>query len=136
MLSKAPQFNNKGFTLVEVVVAISILTIGILGIFRVVQDITFSSQINSSKLTAAYLAQERIEQVKNKRDSNWLVGNSWDSNLPSGTESGLLGKFTRNTVILSPGGNKRVVSVVVSWSERGKNYSVKAQSEIYNWYGK
>lgn len=123
----------KGFTLVETVVAVSVLIIGVLGVFTVVQNITFSSQVNSSKFTAAYLTQEGIELVRNKRDSNWLAGQPWDSGLPSGTETGLLGKFSRTTTISSPAPNKRVVTVNVSWQERGKNYSVTAQSHLYNW---
>lgn len=125
---------KKGFTLMEVIVAISILVIGLLGVFFVVQNITFSSQINSSKLTAAYLAQEGIEMVRNKRDSNWLAGVSWDSNLSHPPET-IWNKFTR-TITITPGpDNQRIIKVNVSWRERGKDYSVKAQTELYNWYG-
>ena len=124
--------NLTGFTLIEVLVAIFVLVVGVFGVFFVVQNITFSSQLNSSKLTAAYLVQEGIELVRNKRDSNWLANLSWDSDLPSGTETGLLGKFTRTT-LLFPKENKIVVTVEVSWQERGKDYSVTAQTELENW---
>jgi len=132
MLNKMFQ-SNKGFTLIETVVAVFVLTIGVLGVFTVVQNITFSSQLNSSKLTATYLAQEGIELVRNQRDSNWLAGSPWGSRLPSGTKTGLLGKFNRTIAITKPLPNKKIVSVEVSWQERGKNYSVTAQTQLYNW---
>ncbi|MDI6602665.1 MAG: hypothetical protein QME57_00905 [Patescibacteria group bacterium] len=125
-----------GFTFIEVMIAIFVLTIGVLGVFTAIQNITFSSQINFSKLTATYLVQEGIELVRNQRDSNWLAGDPWDSNLPSGTETGLLGKFSRTITITEPSSDKKVVSVKVSWQERGKNYSITAETELYNWYEK
>ncbi|PIZ89621.1 MAG: hypothetical protein COX89_00565 [Candidatus Nealsonbacteria bacterium CG_4_10_14_0_2_um_filter_37_10] len=124
---------NKSFTLIEVLVAVSVLIIGVLGVFTVVQNITFSAQINSSKLAATYLAQEGLELVKNQRDSNWLAGSPWDSNLQSSTETGLLGKFSRTIAITAPSPNQKIVSVEVSWQERGKPYSVTAQTQLYNW---
>jgi hypothetical protein len=105
----------------------------------VIQNITFSSQINSSKLVATYLAQEGIEAVRNKRDSNWLANKDWNSellsNMPSLREP-LNRKFTRNVTTTSDGTNKNkiIVEVKVSWQELGKNYSVTAQTELYNWY--
>lgn len=78
-----------GFTLIEVAVAIFVITIGALGIFGLIQKtITFNS-ILSSKLTASYLAQEGIEIVRNIRDTNWLEMRSspsltWDDGLPLG----------------------------------------------------
>jgi len=136
-LFHASSESGGGFTLIEVVVAIFVLIVGVVGVFTAIQNITFSSQINSSKLTAAYLAQEGIELVRNKRDSNWLAGETWDSDLPSGTKGNILGKFNITTTITTPpdGDDKIIVSVKVSWQEKGKNYSVTAQTELYNWYG-
>lgn len=124
---------TKGFTLIEVIVAIFVLTIGVLGVFQVVQNITFFSQINSSKLVATYLAQEGIELVRNQRDSNWVAGRPWAENLSTSTESGLLGKFQRTINITDLSPEKKRVSVEVSWQEKGKNYSVTSQTELYKW---
>jgi Tfp pilus assembly protein PilV len=133
--------SKKSFTLIEILIALSLLMIGVVGVFRVVQNITFFSQINSSKLIATYLTQEGIEVVRNNRDSNWLKGDTWDSNLVR--ELPLIRfpldqKFTRNvttTPTTTPDGSDKIiiVEVNVSWRERGKEYSVIAQTHLYNW---
>jgi type II secretory pathway pseudopilin PulG len=61
-----------GFTLLEVLVAIFVITVGLIGVITVLQNTMFLRSISSSRLTAAYLAQEGIEIVRNVRDTNWL----------------------------------------------------------------
>lgn len=73
--------NSKSFTLIEVVIAISVLTLGIGGSFVLIQQTLAAASLSQSKLIAAYLVQEGIEIVRNIRDSNWLQGNSWDDKL-------------------------------------------------------
>jgi len=84
--------NLTGFTLIEVVTAVFIITVGILGVFGLIQKIVGSASVSSSKLAAAYLAQEGVEIVRNIRDSNWLKQRDddswpWDSGL-SGCSTG------------------------------------------------
>lgn len=80
---------NRGITILEVIVAIFVLTIGMVGAHLVIQHIIYLTSLASSRLTAAYLAQEGIEIVRNIRDSNWLKQRtdsniSWDEGLPVG----------------------------------------------------
>ncbi|MBI4101527.1 MAG: hypothetical protein HY443_01005 [Candidatus Nealsonbacteria bacterium] len=63
---------NKGFTLLESLVAIFFLTTGIAGAFILVNQTAVSSQLIESRLEAVYLAQEGIEFVRNARDANFL----------------------------------------------------------------
>ena len=85
MLNKKFQ-KSPGFTLMEVLVAIFLITAGVLGAMAVVNQTTTFIQGTSSRLVAAYLAQEGIEIVRNIRDSNFLKihkegeGN-WDDGL-------------------------------------------------------
>lgn len=72
---------KKGFTFIEVMVAISITLIGIVGVLTAIQQIFISTQIASSQLVAAYLCQEGIEIVRNIRDGNWLEGASWNDGI-------------------------------------------------------
>ena len=74
-----------GFTLLETLIAIFVITVGLIGgMSAIVQTLRLSSY-SSSKLTAAYLAQEGIEIVRNIRDTNWLeaetASNYWDEGL-------------------------------------------------------
>ena len=66
------KFNKNGFTLLEVIVAIFVITIGVIGVISVVQRTAAFTSISSSRLQAAYLAQEGIEIARNIRDGNWL----------------------------------------------------------------
>ncbi len=73
---------NKGFSLIEMAVAVFIILIGVVAAFGVLQKIIVSTSIGSSRLVAAYLAQEGIEIVRNIRDTNWVEGSgSWTQDI-------------------------------------------------------
>lgn len=63
---------NKGFTLVETLVAISILSLSIAATFTAVQNGIQNSTIAKDQTTAFYLTQEAMEYIKNIRDENAL----------------------------------------------------------------
>lgn len=87
MLNKTPQSDNKnkGFTLLELLVAIFVITVGIIAAFIIAQYPLYYASISISRLTAAYLAQEGIEIVRNIRDTNWLQeGDDWNAGLGGG----------------------------------------------------
>lgn len=65
--------NNKGFTLVESLVAIAILTVAILGTFTAVQGSLRSSSMVKDRIIAFYMTQEAMEYIKNIRDENILL---------------------------------------------------------------
>ena len=83
------QFNNltmkKGFTLMEAIVAIFVITTGIVGVSSLVTQTISSATFSKDRLIAAYLAQEGIEIVRNIRDTNWLLtGANWNDGLGTG----------------------------------------------------
>lgn len=63
---------RKGFTLVEALIAISILIIGILSGFILVTRALYNVSVIQDRLTASFLAQEGIELVRNIRDTNYV----------------------------------------------------------------
>lgn len=78
--------NKMGFTLIEVIIAIFVITVGVGGAVTLINQTVSFTQITSSKLVVSYLAQEGIEIVKNIRDSNFLKvhktgSGSWDDGL-------------------------------------------------------
>jgi prepilin-type N-terminal cleavage/methylation domain-containing protein len=78
---------NNGFTLMEVMAAIFIILIGLVGIMSLISRSLYAGTLSTSRLIAANLAQEGIEVVKNIRDLNYLA-NGWDdwyASVPSGT---------------------------------------------------
>ena len=76
--------SGAGFTLLEVLVAIFIITAGIGGVLVLANQSVVTASINSQKLTAAYFAQEGLELARNYRDTNWLEGEGWLIGLASG----------------------------------------------------
>ena len=79
--------NGAGFTMIEMIVAVSVFSIGILGVFSLVSNVVSAMNNTSNRLVASYLAQEGMEIVRNIRDSNFLKINMreegvvWDQGL-------------------------------------------------------
>jgi len=63
---------HKGFTLVETMVAISILMFAILGPLSIASSGLVNARIARDQVTAFYLAQEGLEFVRYARDTNFL----------------------------------------------------------------
>ena len=63
---------QKGFTLIELMISIFILLVAIVGIFSAFSAMVVLTSDSTDRLTAAYLAQEGIEIVRNIRDNNWI----------------------------------------------------------------
>ena len=72
---------NEGFTLIELVIAIFILVVAIIGVYNSFSTVVILTAGASSRFTAAYLAQEGIEIVRNIRDNNWLNDRDWTTGL-------------------------------------------------------
>jgi prepilin-type N-terminal cleavage/methylation domain-containing protein len=72
-----PKNRCRGFTLIEMLVAITVLLLSITGPLTIAAQAVFSANIAKDRLTAAYLAQEGIELVRYLRDDNSIQGNEW-----------------------------------------------------------
>jgi prepilin-type N-terminal cleavage/methylation domain-containing protein len=64
--------NEKGFSLLEVIFAMAIITSGILSIMSLFSYNLKAETNNKNKLIATYLAQEGIEVVRQARDNIWF----------------------------------------------------------------
>ncbi|MDD4989024.1 MAG: prepilin-type N-terminal cleavage/methylation domain-containing protein [Candidatus Pacebacteria bacterium] len=62
--------SNRGFTLIETLVAISILMIAVIIPLSIVAGALQSSYYARDQITAAYLAQDAIEYIRSLRDGN------------------------------------------------------------------
>ncbi len=73
-----------GFSLMEILVVLFIVSTAMLGIVSlIIQNIQVQS-INKNNLIASSLAQEGIELIRNVRDNNWKNNNDFDTNLSDG----------------------------------------------------
>ncbi|MEK7203409.1 MAG: prepilin-type N-terminal cleavage/methylation domain-containing protein [Patescibacteria group bacterium] len=72
---------QKGFTIIELMVCILIITIGLIGVLSLVVLNIQAQSINKNALIASQLAQEGVELVRNARDNNWLRNIYWKTNV-------------------------------------------------------
>ncbi len=63
---------GSGFTLIETLVAVAVLTLAIIGPFTALQSAITASYAARDQLAATALAQEAIEYVRGVRDANFL----------------------------------------------------------------
>ncbi len=68
---------HTGFTIIESLVAIAILTLAIMGAMNAAQTGLSSYIFSKEQIVSFYLAQEGFEQVRNIRDENRLNGRNW-----------------------------------------------------------
>ncbi|MDP3962577.1 MAG: prepilin-type N-terminal cleavage/methylation domain-containing protein [bacterium] len=71
------QKRNKGFTIIETLVAVAILMISIAGPLTIAHKGLLAAINARDQVTASYLAQDAMEYVKNMRDNNKLENHSW-----------------------------------------------------------
>ena len=79
--------SKKGFTLVETLVAISILMLAITGPLYFASESIKAATYARDQITAFYLAQDAFEQIRAIRDNNLLGNTPWLTNIsePCGT---------------------------------------------------
>ncbi|MBI5134274.1 MAG: prepilin-type N-terminal cleavage/methylation domain-containing protein [Candidatus Taylorbacteria bacterium] len=87
--SKSAIGPRRGFTLIEAMVAISILSLAITGPLIIAQKGVGSAIYARDQITAFYLAQEAVEYVRNIRDSNRITNTSWLNPLTACKDTGL-----------------------------------------------
>ena len=75
---------DKGYILIESIIAITVMVVGLLGIFALLSRSLSLNRVVADRFVAAYLASEGIEIAKNVVDDNILAGRPWNTGLSSG----------------------------------------------------
>ncbi|MEK7125069.1 MAG: prepilin-type N-terminal cleavage/methylation domain-containing protein [Patescibacteria group bacterium] len=155
--------SQKGFTLVEVLTALFVLTVGIVPIVAVgfsARRIAVSVEHN---LVAAMLAQEGVEVVRAIRDTNWIASAPFDAGLADGEYevvwnstatmpyagrffsispvgiysygAGTTTKFQRKISLNKGSAIDRSLKVTstVFWNEHQSSKSVAIEDHLFNW---
>ena len=115
---------KEGFTLVEIMVAMIVLSIGLLSFFALNMAIIKSNVFSKAITYATNLAQEKIEQLKNTPYAN--ITNQTETGI------GLNNAFTRTTTVQEgvPQANMKTITVTVTWQEMKPFISQKQHKVI------
>ncbi len=82
--NKKHQADASGFTLIEIMIVLFIVSVGLVGVLGLIVQNIQSHDYNRSNLVAYQLAQEGIELVRNARDNNWRASRSFMNGLEEG----------------------------------------------------
>jgi prepilin-type N-terminal cleavage/methylation domain-containing protein len=69
--------SKRGFTLIETLVAVTILSAAVAGPMVLSIKSIGSASVSQDQLVAFYLGQEVVEYVRNVRDTNLIKSNGW-----------------------------------------------------------
>ena len=152
-----------GQVLVEAIVAISILVIGLLGIFSLLSRSLSLNRVIADQSAATYLAAEGIELVKNLVDANAIQRRPWNLGINPGDyemdfndsalaanqnrklnfdsesgqfsyDSGAPTAFQRLIVISQPSPDELKINSLVNWITRGGGqFEVNLEDHFFNW---
>ncbi|MDP3731119.1 MAG: type II secretion system protein [bacterium] len=155
--------NQSGFTLIELVASLIIL-IAILQTFLLISSSVNSSFMLRDSLIASNLVQEGIEVVRNIRDRDTHLGNSFGTSLPNGSwkvqwnsasllepsgdpplkkdstskffsyDSGTDTIFRRTVSISAVSTNEIRVISTVRWDVKSNSKNTSAEVHLFNWY--
>ena len=125
---------QKGFSILEIIVATAILLIGVTVTFSIIPNIYRLNQKAWNVSTAAFLAQEILDDLTEK---NTPIASFDPDNPPQGatqmdqpTELVDCKRIWWGTADPQGNPNVQVVNVQVSWNEKGETRSVRVQGLI------
>lgn len=120
---KAKLKNEKGFTILEVLIAISVLSIGILAVASMQVSAMWSNNFASQQTEGTTLALDRMEKLMSLpyQDADLSSGNHTDHNPPSGYS------VVWNVENDTPMTNTKRVIVTVKWKNHGVQKAVSVE---------
>lgn len=132
-MKKWIQGNSGGFTLIDALMAILILSIGLLGMAQLLYGVMGTSEAAARITDATTLAQDKIEELKSTGYAEISAGTNSENNIDVQGNAG--GIYTRTTTVddvtLT---DMKIIDVTVSWNWKGNaksttlKYIIKAPS--------
>lgn len=154
----------KGFSLVELMVAISMIAIVFTSLISLVNTVLANLSYSHNYLVASYLAQEGIELITQKRNENFKNGDAFDNKIigncleidykgasrPCSGESNVFLKYSEDNGFQYGSGSNTVfkrtiktekvsdneirVQSIVKWKTRNQDFEIVVEDHLYNWF--
>jgi len=130
MKATSPLYSNAGFTLLESMLALAILSIGLLALGRLQISAIWGNALSRDMMTAVSIAEQKIEQLKNTPFANVQSESSTQVTVANRN-------FTRQVTVTdsSPLPNTKTVSVLVTWKDKAKTHTVPLTTIIAQPFG-
>jgi type IV pilus assembly protein PilV len=117
---------SKGFTLLEVLITLVILSVALLGLAGLMATTTRNNSYGGTMTEATTMAQDKLEEFKATSWTRLLPTTSGPSTDQRTSSTGI--NFARTWTIVE-NGNLKTVTVTVSWADR-INHSIRLLSTI------
>jgi len=119
-LQRNRQKDQKGFTLLEFLIAVTILSVALLGMATLTGAMRSYNKEAYNNTQAVAIAQGKIEELKNTPYGSLTGGND----TPSG--------YTRTWTVdgNTPGNDMKTLTVTVTWNWKGQSKSVEYKSIV------
>ncbi len=119
MTSKSSMSIEEGFTLIEIMVALVVMSIGLTALAAVQISAIRGNAFSKRMTTAVSIADEKLEQIKSMPYVDIVSESSTQI-----TQSDM--NFTRQVTVTNniPLANTKTINVTVNWSEGSKSHSV------------
>jgi len=120
---------NRGFTLIEVLIALAIFSIGILAVGRMQLGNTKNNTTGNITTQATMLARQKIEELKSQDIADLTPGTRIaDPNNPIDDNGGPGGAYWRYWTIVDKD-TFRQLTVEVEWNKRGAGQNRRVELE-------
>jgi len=128
---------SRGFTLLEVVVAMLLLAIGLLSLMTLQIRAVHNNSFSNSLSVASCFARNQVEALRAASAANWnSVADGTFTNTVTDNDPGTGATrmvFTRQWQIQThASGRMRDVSVAVSWNQDGRTHQTTVNTRIAN----
>lgn len=111
---------NKGFSLLEILIGVVILAVGILAIAALQTTSVRGNFFSHNLMQATYVAQDRLENLKNLPFTNDLL-KAKDHDESPVTILGVV--FNRSYVVIDDAGGYKTINYIVTWND-GSNHRI------------